>query len=127
MASSQHYLLCFHSLKHLLAAHDSSLASSTAPLLQEKRQQILSRCQYLPGSSSFLRLHRSTRQDCGRLTRAPEHGHGHLDCWEQAGWGDLFQSSTMTFPARGRSNYFTPLSVWAIEKCSRKGQTHKVF
>lgn len=85
------------------------------------------RRQCLPGSPSLFRPHRSTCKDCGRITRAPELGHVHLDYWERAGWGDLFQGSTMAFPARVRSNQLTPLSVRATEKCSSKGQKHMVF
>lgn len=96
------------------------------PLCYRRRgSRYSSRCWCLLGSPSFLRLHCGSCRNCGRRTRSPEYGHVHLDCQERAGWGDLFQGSTMAFPARVRSNYLTPLSVRAIEKCSSKGQNHK--
>lgn len=58
------------------------------------------RCQCLPQSPSFLSLHGSTCQDCGQGTTAPKHGCVCLDCWERAGWNDIFQGSMMAFPER---------------------------
>lgn len=78
-ASSQHYLPHFHSLKHLfLAARGPPLASST-PLLQEKRQQILS--QMLVPTGLPLLLQAAPQLQARTVAEEPEHPSMSVRAW----------------------------------------------
>lgn len=79
VASSQHYLPHFHSLRcPFLAARGPALASS-APLLQKKRQQILS--QMLVPAGLPLLLQAAPQLQARTVAEEPEHPSMSVRAW----------------------------------------------